>query len=75
MDETTHVPVRSEGVAPPVDLVGFSNQDVVNTPTFIGTRIAPIKWWQLWRWHLIPKRKREIIAARRKFDELFGTPK
>lgn len=71
VDESTHAPVHSGSA---VVLTKVTNA-VVNMPVFIGTRIMPIRWWQFWRWHLIFKRRREIILSKRKFDEFLGSPK
>ncbi|MBD3405056.1 MAG: hypothetical protein GF411_02835 [Candidatus Lokiarchaeota archaeon] len=56
-------------------ICGISYQGPDNKPKFYGPSIEPIRWWQFWRWYLIPRYHRECKHAYDKFVEDFGQPR
>lgn len=46
----------------------------VLTPVYIGSTIRKPRWWEVWRWHLYPRWRRESRAAWRRYLEVFGAP-
>lgn len=54
--------------------IGVAEKGPQNPPMWIGPSISRIRWWQFWRWYLIPRYRRESRAAWEKFLEVFGQP-
>ena len=40
----------------------------------VSTKIKKPRWYQFWRWHLIPKYRQEIFEAKRLFEFTYGIP-
>lgn len=43
-----------------------------NRPIIINPKIAPIRWWHCWRWHLISERKKQVKECIDKFHDVYG---
>lgn len=55
-------------------IIGVAEYGPMNAPKFYGPSIAPIRWWQFWRWHLIPRYRRECKEALKALVRDFGEP-
>jgi len=54
--------------------IGMAEHGPTSAPIIIGPTIDKPRWWQFWRWHLIPRYRRECREAHAKFIEHFGQP-
>lgn len=43
-----------------------------NSPNFHGPSISKPKWYQFWRWHLLPRYRRELKNTYKELEEDFG---
>ncbi len=55
-------------------ITGVPNKGPRYTPIIIGSKIKPIKWYQIWRYHLIPKYNKEAERCKQLFVDTFGQP-
>ena len=55
-------------------MIGPAASGPVNTPEWIGPSFRKPRWYQFWRWHLLPRYRRECREASARFHEFFGYP-
>lgn len=54
--------------------IGVADKGLVNTPKYYTPSIAPIRWWQFWRWHKIFQYRRECKKVFQDFIKDHGMP-
>lgn len=61
-------------VAKPGGVIGIEPEITIKKAEYFGPTIRPIRWWQFWRWHQIPRYRREMQEARERFYARYGRP-
>jgi len=56
----------------PSIIIPVTSNSPAKEPIVLAPTIKPIRWWQIWRWHLISERNSEIGKCMNKFDEIYG---
>ena len=53
-------------------IIGIPVPGHVPPPILLSPSIAPVRWFQFWRWHLAGRYRRELEESRRKYREFMG---
>lgn len=69
-DESSYTPFQ--GISSPLVIGSLKGPE--QAAIFINTTIRKPRWWQIWRWHLIPQYKQELVEAKQLLTVTFGLP-
>jgi len=72
MDHSEYTP--KEGTNSMCGIISTCTKGPTNKLIFLGSTIPKPRWWEIWRWYLIPRYNKESREAKKKFLEIFGKP-